>query len=107
MQYYQSCYWMLQDFSYGTMEENMGGRGASSGINRVGANKHKKSIRSNRKRIREHQEKINKLNKSRNQWKGKEIRNNQGLIKHWQAEIRAFRKNIRDSVQAIRGYKSK
>lgn len=35
MQYYQSCYWMLQGSSYGTMEVNMGGRGATSNLARL------------------------------------------------------------------------
>ena len=83
----------------------MGGRGASSGINRVGMNKLKKGIKSYRKRIKEHESKINNLKKTEKEWTGDKIRENIGLIKHWEKEIRAFNKNISDDLEKIRRYK--
>ena len=84
----------------------MGGRGASSGINRVGVNKLKKGIKSYHKRIKEHQYKIKNPKSSwGDRWDTFDKERKQNEINHWKTEIAAFRKNIRDDTEKIRRYK--
>ncbi|MBE9143231.1 hypothetical protein [Planktothrix mougeotii] len=60
----------------------------------MGNQNHKKAIRSLEKRIAEHEDKINKeLEKDYP---------DQGLIKHWQTEIRAFEKGVQQALKRLR-----
>lgn len=63
-----------------------GGRGQSSNLKKIPKNK-QKSINSYKKRIQEHQDKIQKaLNGEKGYYKQ--------TIEHWQKEIKAFENNI-------------
>jgi len=60
----------------------------------MGNQNHKKAIRSLQRRIAEHEDKINK-----------ELQKDypdQGLIKHWQTEIRAFEKGVQQALKRLR-----
>ena len=60
----------------------------------IGNQNHKKAIRSLQRRIAEHEDKINK-----------ELQKDypdQGLIKHWQTEIRAFEKGVQQALKRLR-----
>jgi hypothetical protein len=60
----------------------------------MGNQNHKKAIRSLQRRIAEHEDKINK-----------ELQKDypdQGLIKHWQTEIRAFEKGVKQALKRLR-----
>ena len=60
----------------------------------MGNQNHKKAIRSLQRRIAEHDDKINK-----------ELQKDypdQGLIKHWQTEIRAFEKGVQQALKRLR-----
>ena len=59
----------------------------------MGKKNHKKAIRSLNRRIAEHQE------KTRLEYE-KELPN-QGLIRHWETEVRAFEKGIQQSLKRL------
>lgn len=60
----------------------------------MGNQHHKKAIRSLQRRIIEHEDKIKKeLEKDYP---------DQGLIKHWQTEIRAFEKGVQQALKRLR-----
>ncbi|VXD24024.1 conserved hypothetical protein [Planktothrix serta PCC 8927] len=60
----------------------------------MGNQNHKKAIRSLQRRIIEHEDKIkNELEKDYP---------DQGLIKHWQTEIRAFEKGVQQALKRLR-----
>ncbi|MFM6400925.1 MAG: hypothetical protein ACKPFF_29985 [Planktothrix sp.] len=60
----------------------------------MGNQNHKKAIRSLQRRIIEHEDKIKKeLEKDYP---------DQGLIKHWQTEIRAFEKGVQQALKRLR-----
>ena len=60
----------------------------------MGKKNHKKAIRSLTKRIEEHQEKI-RLESTKES-------PDEGLIRHWQIEIRAFEKGIKQAHKRLR-----
>ncbi|WP_229414547.1 MULTISPECIES: DUF29 domain-containing protein [Moorena] len=62
-------------------------------INFMGKKNHKKAIRSLNQRIAEHQEKI-KLEYEKDF-------PDQGLIRHWETEIRAFEKGIQQALKRL------
>lgn len=64
----------------------------SSG-NFMGKKNHKKAIRSLNRRIVEHQEKI-RLEYEKNF-------PDEGLIRHWESEIRAFKKGIQQALKRL------
>jgi len=51
----------------------------------------KKSIRSNKNNMAKHKNKINNPQKYDSDWKNKDDRQKQGLIKKWEKEIKIFR----------------
>lgn len=85
----------------------MGGRGASSGINRVGIRKLEKSNKSLGKQIHLHKDKIGNPEKYAKDWATRNKKQRHGLIKHWQIEIEAFQKTIRENRKKIKGLKDK
>ena len=59
----------------------------------MGKKNHKKAIRSLNRRIAEHQEKI-KLEYEKNS-------PDEGLVRHWETEIRAFEKGIQQALKRL------
>ncbi len=59
----------------------------------MGKKNHKKTIRSLMKRIEEHQDKIRQ--EFLKEWP------NEGMIHHWQAEIAAFEKGIKQAYKRL------
>jgi peptidoglycan hydrolase CwlO-like protein len=62
----------------------------------------KRAIRKYSKKITLHQDKINNPQNHVVNWESKDLREKNGLIKHWQKEIRNFQSSIDDRIAELK-----
>ncbi len=62
----------------------------------------KKGIKNFKKRISEHEDKINNPEKYISNWHKLDEREKAGLIKHWQKEIDNFNKSIQNRIDELK-----
>lgn len=71
-------------------------------ISRQKTNSIKKGIQSYNLRIKEHSEKIKNPEKYVKNWNTFSEKRQQGLIKHWNKEIRIFKQSINDRIEELK-----
>lgn len=62
----------------------------------------KKSLTSFKERIAEHQKKIENPEKYVPDWNNKDVREQNGLLKHWKKEIKNFRESIENRIEELK-----
>jgi hypothetical protein len=62
----------------------------------------KKSLSSFKERIAEHQKKIENPEKYVPDWNNKDVREQNGLLKHWKKEIKNFRESIENRIEELK-----
>ena len=75
---------------------------AESDIKNQDSNSLKRALRAYRKRIAEHEEKINNPQKYIPGWEELDIREQNGKIKHWRKEIRNFNESIENRINELK-----
>lgn len=75
---------------------------AESDIKNQESNSLKRAIRKYETRIASHQQKINNPSKYVEGWDDKDVREQRGLIKHWQKEIKNFQTSIDDRIVELK-----
>lgn len=62
----------------------------------------KKAIRNFQKRIEEHKQYISHPEIHCNDWEAKDVREQEGLMKHWNKEIKNFQESIDNRIMELR-----
>ena len=75
---------------------------AEKDIKNQGSNSLKRAIRKYETKINEHEAKISNPENYIPKWEDKDIREQEGLIKHWKKEIRNFNQSINDRVDELK-----
>lgn len=75
---------------------------AEKDIKNQSSNSLKKAMKKYEAKINEHEAKINNPEEYIYDWNDKDIREQKGLIKHWQKEIRNFNQSINDRVDELK-----
>ena len=75
---------------------------AESDIKKQESTSLKRAMRKYSERIAEHQRKIDNPQEYVPDWESKDVREQNGLIKHWQKEIRNFQQSIDDRIEELK-----
>ena len=62
----------------------------------------KKAIKKYNELIAEHQEKIKNPSAHTSNWDNKDVREHEGLLRHWNKEIRNFQTSIDDRIKKLK-----